>query len=124
MTTTIQAPPRAATPTGPRRPRQRIREWQEQGLCRETDPEVFSPGDDGTYNPRAAKAICHLCPVKIECGLRALEDREPHGVLGGTTWHERERIIRLPQRTWVRLIAMRDDARRRALAALLPNTHT
>ncbi len=49
--------------------------------CRSKDPELFfaeSPAD-----VELAKALCHSCPVRVECLSGALERREPWGVWGG-----------------------------------------
>lgn len=48
--------------------------------CR-SDPELYfaeSPAD-----VEFAKALCHSCPVRVDCLAGALERREPWGVWGG-----------------------------------------
>ena len=37
-----------------------------------------------------AKRICQHCPVLLECRRHALAVREPYGVWGGMTEHERQ----------------------------------
>jgi WhiB family redox-sensing transcriptional regulator len=49
--------------------------------CWSYDPDLFfseSPADVDR-----AKAICHDCPVRLQCLAGALERREPWGVWGG-----------------------------------------
>jgi WhiB family redox-sensing transcriptional regulator len=72
-------------------------EWQEQGACREADPELFfhpqnERGLARLRRDRAAKAVCARCDVRIECADYAIRSREPYGVWGGLTEEERERI--------------------------------
>jgi WhiB family redox-sensing transcriptional regulator len=45
-----------------------------------------------TRPDRAAKALCRDCPVLQNCRLHALQVREPYGVWGGMTEHEREEL--------------------------------
>ena len=48
--------------------------------CR-SEPELYfaeSPAD-----VEFAKALCHSCPVRVDCLAGALERREPWGVWGG-----------------------------------------
>ncbi len=76
------------------------RTWQTQALCRDADPELFI-GDDIRSGPlptrteRAALEWCRRCPVQVECLEYALdtESRDMrHGVWGGTTPLQRQRI--------------------------------
>lgn len=73
-------------------------EWQYQGLCRDTDPELFfhPEGERGGTRRRrdqAAKEICARCPVIEQCREHALAVREPYGVWGGLSEDEREAIL-------------------------------
>lgn len=72
-------------------------DWSKQAACRDADPRAFFPrkGDNGL----AAKAICATCPVQGECLETALEWEEtegvvPHGVFGGLSGIQREKLIR------------------------------
>ncbi len=74
--------------------------WQRQALCRDADPELFT-GDANASGPlptrieRAAIAWCERCPVQQACLEYALahESRDMrHGVWGGTTPLQRQRI--------------------------------
>lgn len=64
--------------------------WQDDALCAETDPDQFFSDDDA--GDEAAKAICAQCPVLVECRHYALERDERHGVWGGMTEDERDRL--------------------------------
>jgi WhiB family redox-sensing transcriptional regulator len=66
--------------------------WQEEGTCRGVDPEVFFPiSDDEAWR---AKEICTVCPVKADCLVYSLENRERYGVWGGITERERQEMFR------------------------------
>ncbi|MDH6284341.1 WhiB family transcriptional regulator [Prescottella agglutinans] len=66
--------------------------WRTQGLCNQTDPELFFPEAKGQAPVKAAKRICGRCPVQTECLEHALAKKEQFGVWGGTTPNERQRI--------------------------------
>lgn len=61
------------------------------GLCAETDPEAFYPEKGGST--RHAKAVCLECPIQTECLEWAIEHGERYGIWGGTSEHERRKII-------------------------------
>lgn len=73
-------------------------EWQLLGSCRGTDGELFFH-PEGERGPRranreaAAKAVCRSCPVVLQCREHALSAREPYGVWGGLSEHDREAIL-------------------------------
>lgn len=72
-------------------------EWQFEGSCRTSNPDVFfhPEGERGAARRRrdeAAKAICRSCPVLTQCREHALTVREPYGVWGALTEDEREAI--------------------------------
>ncbi|ANS80454.1 Sporulation regulatory protein WhiD [Serinicoccus hydrothermalis] len=69
-------------------------EWQFEGACRTTSPEVFfhPEGERGPARRRRderAKQVCGGCPVLEQCRTHALTVREPYGVWGGMTEEER-----------------------------------
>lgn len=70
-------------------------EWQQQGSCRQANPEIFFH-PDGERGPSSqarearAVAICRACPVILECREHALRVREPYGVWGGMSEKDRE----------------------------------
>ena len=73
-------------------------EWQYQGSCRDTDDTLFfhPEGERGSTRRRraeAAKAICHSCPVMMQCREQSLRVREPYGVWGGLSEDERAAIL-------------------------------
>lgn len=73
-------------------------EWQLLGACRGEDTELFFH-PEGERGPRrnnreaAAKAVCARCPVMDLCRAHALATREPYGVWGGLSEHEREAAL-------------------------------
>lgn len=54
--------------------------------------ELFFPG--AGVSPEPAKAICRHCPHRQPCLEWALENRQKHGVWGGTTPQERLNILK------------------------------
>lgn len=74
-------------------------DWQQRGLCRDTDAAVFFPPSSFEHKPEReareakAKAICAECPVRVECLEWALAVREPHGVWGGCSEWDRKQIL-------------------------------
>jgi WhiB family redox-sensing transcriptional regulator len=73
-------------------------EWQYQGACRDADDTLFfhPEGERGSTRRRraeAAKAICHSCPVMMQCREQSLRVREPYGVWGGLSEDERAAIL-------------------------------
>jgi WhiB family redox-sensing transcriptional regulator len=68
------------------------RQWRDQALCRETDPEAFFP--EKGQSPTAARQVCAGCPVRTECLADALTRRDvTFGVLGGMTPRERRDLL-------------------------------
>lgn len=70
-------------------------QWQFDGSCRRENPDVFfhPEGERGPARrnrDRDAKAVCGGCPVLRTCREHALRVREPFGVWGAMTEHERE----------------------------------
>lgn len=76
-------------------PHLEVWEWQLHGACRGQDPSLFFH-PEGERGPRrahreaAAKAVCATCPVLLACREHALAVREPYGVWGGLSEHDRE----------------------------------
>jgi len=67
-------------------------EWQERGLCAQTDPEAFFPEKGGST--REAKRICTGCEVRAECLEYALAHDERFGIWGGLSERERRKLKR------------------------------
>ncbi|MFI2761347.1 WhiB family transcriptional regulator [Streptomyces echinatus] len=62
----------------------RATDWRDEGSCREYDPDLFfTDGKGQGEQTRAAQAICHGCPVRIQCGEYAIEAGEYWGIWGG-----------------------------------------
>nr|WP_324613310.1 WhiB family transcriptional regulator [Mycobacteroides chelonae] len=66
--------------------------WQERGLCKEVDPEIFFPEKGGST--REAKAVCQRCPVRDACLEEALAQDERFGIWGGLSERERRHLKR------------------------------
>lgn len=66
--------------------------WMTEGLCTQTDPEVFYPRPGESRTMRIAKQICHDCPIQMRCLTYALKHREQFGIWGGFTPSERRRM--------------------------------
>lgn len=69
-----------------------------RAACRGSALDVFfhpdrERGDAREAREATAKAICATCPVVAECLDHALSVREPYGVWGGMTEHERAELL-------------------------------
>lgn len=72
---------------------QRYLEWQDQAVCRETDPDAFFPEPrDRAY---AVKKICQTCPVRGKCVEEALTNNEQYGIWGGILPDEQKTFKKL-----------------------------
>mgnify|MGYP000284663285 CR=1 FL=1 len=72
-------------------------EWRKEAACRNTDPDLFFPV--GTVGPalqqiEAAKAICRICDVQVDCLKFALATNQDSGIWGGTSEEERRKLKR------------------------------
>jgi WhiB family redox-sensing transcriptional regulator len=82
-------------------PQLEVWEWQQSGACRAHDPAMFfhPEGERGPRRARReayAKAVCDTCPVLAACRAHALAVREPYGIWGGLSEHERESLYSAP----------------------------
>lgn len=87
--------------------------WISRALCRSGDPDgLFVRG----AAQREAAAICRHCPVVLECGAEALDNRVEWGVWGGMTERQRRALLRQHSDvvSWVDFLA---TARRQRRAA-------
>ena len=67
--------------------------WQSRGACRGQPADVFFPGETGDYVQ--ARAVCGICPVRVQCLDYALTPPiERFGFWGGATERERQRMRR------------------------------
>ncbi len=83
--------------------------WRDQALCRDYDPDLFFPrvqrgGSNGkragepAEHIAAAKRICRMCPVDLECLDYALRTqtyncKHHNCVFGGLTYQERVNVL-------------------------------
>ena len=65
-------------------------DWMLEGICRETDPELFFPEGSGVHHGLTARKLCRSCPVQSTCFDFAMDNMEI-GIWGGT--NERERAF-------------------------------
>lgn len=65
--------------------------WQLDGLCAETDPEIFFPVQNSS-TIKQARRICDLCSVSVDCLNYALSRNIRSGIWGGVTENERRKI--------------------------------
>jgi WhiB family redox-sensing transcriptional regulator len=73
--------------------------WRVQAACHRLDPSLFFGPDrlegriERRERERVAKGVCAHCPVRSLCREYALRTREPHGIWGGLTEHDRRRLL-------------------------------
>lgn len=91
----------AATPRNGDAPQHSVPDWRHQAACRDQDRDLFFPdGKTGPYlkQIQQAKAVCHTCPVIVECLSWAIDNREMYGVYGGMDETERQKLLRRTRR--------------------------
>lgn len=71
--------------------------WRAQAACRGLDPEFFYAGRGEFEEWAEAKAVCRLCPVRLECLEHALDACERFGVWGGLS-HKERRLLKRSRR--------------------------
>lgn len=60
------------------------RDWMNDALCAQTDPDLFFPDRDApTDRVRAAEQVCAECPVQQRCAAYASGTGQRHGIWGG-----------------------------------------
>ena len=75
------------------------RAWQAAALCRGNHSYLFFPPstverkDERERRETKAKAICMVCPVRLECLDFAMSIREPYGIWGGLTEADRRQAL-------------------------------
>jgi predicted Fe-S protein YdhL (DUF1289 family) len=67
--------------------------WSIRAACRGHGPATFFLQSDEAAEVAEAKAVCQACDVRTDCLGHALAFRERHGVWGGLTPTERQRIL-------------------------------
>jgi WhiB family redox-sensing transcriptional regulator len=65
-------------------------EWMQRGLCRSTPLVNFFP--TAGAGVAVARKVCAKCPVRAECLEYAIQEGVTHGVWGGASDRERQRI--------------------------------
>ena len=74
-------------------------QWMAAAACRGASPaDFFTPltaelRATRRRRERRAKAVCALCVVRERCLEYALRRNERHGIWGGLTWPERQRLL-------------------------------
>lgn len=67
--------------------------WRDKGECLDLPPAFFFTEP---YEPtKPALDVCRTCGVRVECLDEALRLGTAHGVVGGSTVKQREKIRRL-----------------------------
>lgn len=72
--------------------------WQHDADCRGAQREYFFPPasgerrDERERREQRAKSVCAECPVRAPCLDYALARNETHGIWGGRTELERQRL--------------------------------
>jgi hypothetical protein len=80
------------------------RDWRDDALCRQTDPDEFVPDVCHPAVVAPLKAICDQCPIADTCLTEALAEEHGlppqlrSGVRGGKTPRERHAIERRSRR--------------------------
>ena len=64
--------------------------WHDGALCAQVGGDLWYPEKGGSV--LEAKAVCRRCPVREPCLGYALDRNEAHGVWGGLSHEERERV--------------------------------
>ncbi len=70
-------------------------DWTTNARCRGLTPAEFFPEE--SLGVDHAASICSDCPVRAECLNYALDHHIKHGIWGGTSQRERQRILRRRQ---------------------------
>ena len=89
------------------------RDWRDQALCTQINPDVFAPDICNAATIREPKATCGKCPVETHCLEEALVEEQglpPQmrcGIRGGKTPRERAAIDKLRPATAARLPAVK-----------------
>lgn len=73
-----------------RKPRTQ-RDWQDDSLCAQTDPDLFVRERGGSAGE--AKKICSTCPAQLAClAFQLARESQEEGILGGLGERGREKL--------------------------------
>jgi WhiB family transcriptional regulator, redox-sensing transcriptional regulator len=72
--------------------------WQDHGLCKDEDTEIFflehgQRGHEKAARESRALSVCGACPVRTACLEHALTVPEQYGVWGGMTVEQRQALV-------------------------------
>lgn len=70
--------------------------WRDNALCLQIGVNAdFDPWfPDKHKDPKVGRDVCLRCPVRADCLKWAIENGERHGVFGGFTERDRNRLMR------------------------------
>lgn len=72
--------------------------WMNQAACSTVSGTwFFTPDENGSRrgeNKLPGKAVCQGCPVRVECLDHAMRNNEKHGIWGGLSSRERQKLRR------------------------------
>nr|WP_141681715.1 WhiB family transcriptional regulator [Mycobacterium malmoense] len=66
--------------------------WRDDALCAQVGGDIFYVDKGESTAP--AKAVCSMCPVRVECLEWAIDHDDRWGIYGGLSPRERARIRR------------------------------
>jgi len=67
-------------------------EWRDNAACRKHPTSWWYPDGYAAADCRDAITICATCPVRDDCLTTAMRRVERHGIWGGLTPKQRDRI--------------------------------
>jgi WhiB family transcriptional regulator, redox-sensing transcriptional regulator len=71
-------------------------QWYARAECSQVHVDIFFKEE----HEELAKRVCKSCPVRAQCSNWALSAGSSlHGVWGGLTWNDRQRIRKAQRRT-------------------------
>lgn len=68
--------------------------WMVQAACKDKDPDLFFPGEHEQRLTKAAREVCELCPVSVDCLEYAVKNNIKYGMWGGATEKQRRKVRR------------------------------
>jgi WhiB family redox-sensing transcriptional regulator len=68
------------------------RRWTEVAECAKPGSTYMYPSKTDSIGIQRAKSLCAACPVRGECLTEAMRINEQHGIWGGLTADERNKL--------------------------------